>query len=187
MGGSAAGASELEDAHRAIGVLARDLAIIRFAARAPESDRLIESVLSGGDAEADKHFVTSHFLGTFQVLDGFVDGVNQAARLGEVLLENLSMRVEGGNDFEIALTKDLFDLLQLEPQLPVKQNLLEGQQLRLLIEPVTIRSKIGGFQQLRFIIKMKCAHADARHPCHLLDGISHRVLSAEATLALGRL
>jgi hypothetical protein len=49
------------------------------------------------------------------VLDGFVDGFNQAARL----------------------------------------NLLEGQQLR-LIEPVTIRSRIGGFQQLRFIIEMKC-------------------------------
>jgi hypothetical protein len=39
------------------------------------------------------------------------------------------MRLEGGDFFKIAPAQDLSDLLQLEPQLPVKQDLLEGQPL----------------------------------------------------------
>jgi hypothetical protein len=36
-------------------------------------------------------------------------------------------------------------LLQLEPQLPIKQDLLEGQELWLLVEPVAIRPVKAGF------------------------------------------
>jgi len=60
------------------------------------------------------------------VLDGFVDGFNQCARPREVLLQNLPMGLEGIEFFKISSAHDLFDLLQLEPQLPIKQNLLEG-------------------------------------------------------------
>jgi hypothetical protein len=50
MGRAAAGASELENTHRAIGVPTGYLTIVRFAARPTEFDLLIESVFSGGDA-----------------------------------------------------------------------------------------------------------------------------------------
>ena len=52
---------------------------MRFAA---EFDVLTESVVPGGDAEARKHFLALHFLCSFQVLDGFVDGFNQRAASG---------------------------------------------------------------------------------------------------------
>jgi len=87
---------------------------------------LTESVFPCCDAEADEHFFTFHFLCSFQVLDRFVDGFNQGARPAEVLLQNLSMRLEGSDFFEIGPAQDSFDLLQLEPQLPVKQDLLEA-------------------------------------------------------------
>jgi hypothetical protein len=117
------------------------------------------------------------------VLDCFVDGFNQLVRPGEVLLQNLPMRLEGGDFFEIGPAHDLFDLLQLEPQLPVKQDLLESQELWLLVEPVAIRPEIGRLQQARFIIKMKRAHTDARHRGHLFDCISHRFFPAGTTMA----
>src|ERR1700682_3880144 len=82
----AASAGEFENAHCAIGVPCRDLTIVRFAA---ELDSLLESVFPRADAEAQKHLLTLHFLGSFQVLDGFVDGFNQRLRSGEVLLQNL--------------------------------------------------------------------------------------------------
>ena len=39
---------------------------------------------------------------------------------------------------------------------------------------VAVGSVIGGFQQARFIVKMKRAHADARHRRDFLDCICHR-------------
>ena len=143
---------------------------------------LTESVFPRGDAEAHKHLLALHFLCSFQVLDGFVDGFNQRARPSEVLLQNLPMRLQGSDFFEIGSAQDSFDLLQLEPQLPIKQDLLEGQELWLFVEPVAIRPVIGGLQQARFIVEMKRAHADARHRGHLFDCVSHRFLSAEITL-----
>src|ERR1700676_3636098 len=175
----AASAGEFENAHCAIRVPCRDLTIMRFAA---ELDSLIESVFPRADAEAQKHLLTLHFLGSFQVLDGFVDGFNQRLRSGEVLLQNLPVRLQGSNFFEIGSAQDSFDLLQLEPQLPVEQDLLEGQELCLLVEPVAIRPVIGGLQQARLIVEMKRAHADARHRGQLLDCVSHRFFSAETTL-----
>ena len=73
MGRPAAGARELEHAHRAIGVLVRYFAIVWLAARSPECDLLVESIFSGGDAEADKHFLGLHLLSSFQVRDGFIN------------------------------------------------------------------------------------------------------------------
>ena len=70
------------------------------------------------------------------------------------------------------------DLLQLEAQLPIELDLLKRQKLRLLVEPVAVRADIGRFQQAHFIVEMKCAHADAGHPRHLFDCISHRRFSA---------
>jgi hypothetical protein len=137
-----ASAGELENTHRAVCVLCGHLTIIRFAA---EFDTLIESVFPCGDAEAQKHLLALHFLCSFQVLDGFVDGFNQGARPSEVLLQNLPVRLQGGDFFEIGSAQDSFDLLQLEPQLPIKQDLLEGQELWLLVEPVAIRPVKAGF------------------------------------------
>jgi hypothetical protein len=97
-------------------------------------------------------------------------------------LQNLPVRLQGSNFFEIGPAQDSFDLLQLEPQLPVEQDLLEGQELCLLVEPVAIRPVIGGLQQARLIVEMKRAHADARHRGQLLDCVSHRFFSAETTL-----
>ena len=54
--------------------------------------------------------------------------------------QNLPVRFEGGDFFEIGPAQDSLDLLQLEPQLPVKQDLLERQELRLFVEPVAIRA-----------------------------------------------
>src|ERR1700676_4395466 len=76
-------AGELENTHRAVCVLCGHLTIIRFAA---EFDVLTESVFPSGDAEAQKHFLTLHFLCSFQVFDGFVDGFYQRARPSEVFL-----------------------------------------------------------------------------------------------------
>jgi hypothetical protein len=137
-----ASAGELENTHRAVRVLCGHLTIIRFAA---EFDMLIESVFPCGDAEAQKHLLALHFLCSFQVLDGFVDGFNQGARPSEVLLQNLPVRLQGSDFFEIGSAQDSFDLLQLEPQLPIKQDLLEGQELWLLVEPVAIRPVKAGF------------------------------------------
>jgi len=96
--------------------------------------------------------------------------------------ENLAMRFESGDVLEIGPVQDSFDFLQLEPQLPVKQDLLEGQELRLFVEPVAIRPVIGRLEQARFIVEMKRAHADARHRGYLFDCVCHRFLSAEITL-----
>src|SRR5207253_1452097 len=71
---------------------------------------------------------------------------------------------------------------QLEPELPVKQDLLEGQELRLFVEPVAICPVIGRLQQARFIVEMKRAHADARHRSNFFDCVSHRLFPAETTL-----
>src|ERR1700730_7143431 len=172
-------ARELENTHRAICVLCRHLTIIRFVA---EFDVLTESVFPRGNAEAQKHLLTLHFLCSFQVFDGFVDGFNQRTRPGEILLQNLPVRLQGSDLFEIGSAQDSFDLLQLEPQLPVKQDLLEGSELWLLVEPVAIRPVKGRLQQPRFIVEMKRAHADARHPGHLFDCVSHRFYPAGTTL-----
>ena len=57
------------------------------------------------------------------------------------------MGLEGSDPLEFGPAQDLLDLFQLQPQLPVEQDLLEGQKLRLLIEPVTIGPDIGGLEQ----------------------------------------
>ena len=142
---------------------------------------LAESVVRCGDAEARKHFLTLHFLGSFQVLDGFVDSFNQRAHPSEVLLQNLPVRLQGSDFFEIGPAQDSFDLLQLEPQLSVKQDLLEGQELWLLVEPVAIRPAIGGLQQARLIVEMQRAHTDARHRGYFFYCVSHCFFSAEIT------
>ena len=108
---------------------------------------LTESIVARGDAEARKHLLGLHLLGSFQMLDGFVDGLDQALRPGEVLLQHLPMRLEGRDLFEVGSAQNLFDLLQLESQLPVKQDLLERKKLRLFVEPVTVRPDIGRLQQ----------------------------------------
>src|ERR1700680_4214313 len=174
-----ASAGELENTHRAICILCRYLTIMRFAA---EFDVLIVSVLPCGDAEAREHLLTLHVLCSFQVLDGFVDGFNQRARPSEVLLQNLPMRFERSEFLEIGAAQDSFDLLQFEPQFPVKQDLLQGQELWLFVEPVAIGLVIGGLQQAGFIVEMKRAHAHARHRGHLFDCVSHRFFSARITL-----
>ena len=119
-------AVELENAQRAIGILSRHFAIHGLAAPTTKFDWLTESIFPCGDAEAHKHLLTFHFLFSFQVVDGFVDGFNQRARPGQVLLQNVPMRLESLEVFKVISIHDLPDLLQLEPQLPVKQNLLEG-------------------------------------------------------------
>ena len=92
------------------------------------------------------------------------------------------MRLQGSDFFEIGSAQDSFDLLQLEPQLPIEQDLLEGQELWLLVEPVAIRPVMRGLQQAGFIVEMKRAHADARHRGYFFYCVSHRFFSAEAKL-----
>src|SRR5262249_11552096 len=110
---------------------------------AGELDAFAEAVFSGGDAEADEHFFAGHFLGSLQMLDRLVKGFNQASRAAEVVLQNFAMRLEGRDLLEIGASENAFDLFQLETQLPVKQDLLEHQELRLFVEAVAVRPVIG--------------------------------------------
>ena len=115
------------------------------------------------------------------MLDSFVDGFNQRARLSDVFLQNLPVRLQGSDFLEIGLAQDSFNLLQLESQLSVEQDLLEGQELWLLVEPVAIRPAIGGLQQARLIVEMQRAHTDARHRGYFFYCVSHCFFSAEIT------
>ena len=72
-------------------------------------------------------------------------------------------------------------VLYLLAQFPVKQDLLERQELRRLVEPVAIRAVVSGFQQAHFIVEMKRAHADARHRGQFLDCVSHRLFFTGTT------
>ena len=58
---------------------------------------------------------------------------------------------------EVGARQEFPDLLQPEPPLPVKQDLLQRQKLRLLVKPVAIGANMRWFQQARFIVKMKRA------------------------------
>jgi hypothetical protein len=110
------------------------------------------------------------------VADGFIDGLNQHEGPRRLLFQNLPVRLKSGDCFEFSLAQDFADALQLEAQLAVKEDLLEHKQLRLFVDPVAVRSCVGGLQQRDFIVKMKRAHGDARHQGQLLDGVSHRFL-----------
>jgi hypothetical protein len=66
--------------------------------------------------------------------------VEQLVSPREALLQNLPVRLQGADLFEVLPEQDFFDLLQLEPQLPVEQDLLEGEELRLFVEPVAVRA-----------------------------------------------
>jgi hypothetical protein len=169
-----------EDTRRAARVFRGHLAIIRIAA---QPDLLAESVIAGGDAKARKHLLARHFFSPIQVPDGLVDGFNQPARPDEALFHDLPMRLEGSDDFEISPPQDSFDLLQLEAQLAIEQDLLEGQELWLFVEPVTIRTDISGLQQACFIVEMKRAHAHARHRRQLFDGVCHHTCPAKITMS----
>lgn len=171
---SAAESGEFENAHRAVRVLARYFAIVRFAARPAELGRLVESVFAGSDAETGEYFLAFHFAGSFQVLDGFVDRLDQTAGSGEILLQNFSMRAESRNFFEISTPKDALDLLQLESQLAIKENLLERQELRLLVEPVTVFADKSRIQQPGFMVEVKRADANSRYFRNLFDCVTHR-------------
>jgi hypothetical protein len=86
--------------------------------------------------------------------------------------------------FEIVPAQRLFNLAEVESQLPVRQNLLEHQKLRFFVESVAIRPVKGRFQQADFIMEMPRPHADSRHRCHLLDGICGIVPQETAVLSL---
>jgi hypothetical protein len=66
---------------------------------------------------------------------------------GEVFLQNRPMRLEGADLLEISPAEDSFDLLQLDPQLPVEQDLLESQELWLFVESVAMRAVTGGLSR----------------------------------------
>ena len=116
-----------------------------------------------------------------QVTDGFIDGLNQRAGPRDVRFENLAVRLESGDFFELSLGQDFVDALQLKAQLPVKEDLLERQQLRLLIEPVAVGPIVGRFQQTRFIVKMKREQVNTRHRRQFLDRVSNRFVSSDMT------
>ena len=99
-------------------------ALFHFFAEAVDEILLVPGLLFR--VETGKHFLRFHFLFSFQVLDGLIDGADERLRAGQVLPEDLPVRLEGGDFFEIAPAEDLPDLLQLEAQLPIEQDLLEG-------------------------------------------------------------
>jgi len=170
MARAAASAGELENAQCAICVPGRHLTIIRLAS---EFDWLIKPVFSRGDTKTQKHLFTRHLLRPFQVLDGFVDGFDQGARPGEVVLESLAVRLKGGGFLEIGPAEDFLNLLQFEAQLPVEQDLLEHQELRFFIESVAICTLSGRLQQTNFIVEMKRSHAHSRYSGDALNCDGH--------------
>lgn len=127
--GAAAAGSELESAHRTARILAGDFAIDGFSAFAAQFVFFAESILSRADCESRKHILTLHFLVSFQVLNGFVDGFNQSVRPIEILFQDSAMRLQRRELFEIGLSEDSLNLFQLETELAVEKNLLQGQEL----------------------------------------------------------
>jgi len=89
-------------------------------------------------------------------------------------LSTCAVSEQSGDDFEIGATEHALDLLQLEPQLPVEEDLLQRQQLLLLVEPVAVRAAEGRLQQAGLVVKMQGTHAHARHRGQLFDGVCHR-------------
>src|SRR5205807_133573 len=114
------GVVHLQNTHCATGVLSRHLAINR---RAVAVEPIIEPVFSCANAEALKKFLAFHLLCSFQVADGFIDGLNQGAGPRDILFENLPMRFESSEFFEFSPAQDFVDTLQLEAQLSVKEDL----------------------------------------------------------------
>src|SRR6266481_7989237 len=92
------------------------------------------------------------------------------------------MRSQGRNPVEVTAPKQSLDLLQLESQLPVEQDLLQRQQLRLIVEAISVGCARRGLQQANFIVKMKRPHANTRHPGHFFDCISHSGFSIDITM-----
>src|SRR5438552_10045297 len=92
------------------------------------------------------------------------------------------MRLQGCNSVEVTAPKQSLDLLQLKSELPVEQDLLQRQQLRLVVEAISVSCARGGLQQPHFIVKMKRPHADTRHPGHFFDRVSHSGFSIDITM-----
>src|ERR1043165_2475829 len=134
------GVVDLQDTHRTTRVLSGHLAIDLSAV---VGEPFVEPILSCADVEALKQFLTFHLLRSFQMADGFVDGLNQRARPRDVLFQNLPVRLESGDFLELSLAQDFLDALQFEAQLPVKEDLLEHEQLRLFVDSVAVRLGVG--------------------------------------------
>ena len=166
----AACASEFEDTQGTIGVLGRDLTIVRFAT---ERDVLVEPVLTRAYIESNKHLLALHLVRSVQVRDGPIDGLHHLARSDEVLLQNLPMRLQGVNLFEIGPAQGSLDLSQIESHLAVKEDLLQHQQLGLFVKSVAVSSVKCRLQQARLIVEMKRSYAGTGHCGHLLDCIGH--------------
>src|SRR6266850_2575593 len=92
------------------------------------------------------------------------------------------MRFQGCNPIEVTAPNQSLDLLQFESQLPVEQDLLQPQQLRIIVEAISVGCARRGLQQSDFIIKMKRSHADTRHPGYFYDCISHSGFSIDITM-----
>jgi hypothetical protein len=94
-------------------------------------------------------------------------------RMRSISFAAFPMRLQRSGLLEIAPVQRLFNLGEVESQLPVKQDLLEHQKLRLFVESLAIRPVKCRLQQADFIVKMECPHADSRHGSHLFDGVGH--------------
>jgi hypothetical protein len=89
-------------------------------------------------------------------------------------MQHLAMRQQRACRLEIGPAQRCFDLGQIKAQLPVKKELLQHQELRLFVEPVTVRTVKGRLQQIRLVVEMKRPHGGARHFSNLFDGVRHR-------------
>jgi hypothetical protein len=55
-----------------------------------------------------------------------------------LFLQNLAMRLQGSDLLKLGAAQHLLDPFELETQLPIKQDLLQRQELRLFVEPVAV-------------------------------------------------
>jgi hypothetical protein len=163
--------AELKDRHRAAGIRRRHLAVVRLA-RQP--DTFAEAVVTRGDGEPGEDLLVVHRLPPFQVVDGVVDRLEQPPRPREPLLQRLAVRPQRIDALEVGPAEELPDLPQLEAQLPVEEDLLQGQQLRLLVEAIPVCAGVRRLQQPLLVVEVQRADADARQRRHLLHRVRHR-------------
>ena len=69
-----------------------------------------EAIIPRRHRKARKHFFGAHWLRSFQMCDGFVDGLEQLSGALDLRLQELAVGEQGADEVEIGLFDDLLDL-----------------------------------------------------------------------------
>src|SRR5882757_649676 len=123
------------------------------------------------------HRLVVHVRLSFECGEGRIERAHELSVTPDLLRQSLTMAAKGSDTVELGSIQHLADLLQRKPEFPVKEDLLQAQELVATVIAVPIPTDVSRLQEADLVVVVQRADRDARQLRHFLDRVDAHDIS----------